>query len=151
MDEVRLYKALRVSPADQVPIVSFFFFFFLSLSFHSTFFSCHHHPTQTFLLFFIFPSYLSELLDLFTQYYWTPLRPSSNKQSKTQKGKEEEKTTCTHACSNSNASNAKPMAFALSHSSVPTSGTCDLQLRHQATLSSFKSRLNAFLLSKYFS
>ena len=29
----------------------------------------------------------------------------------------------THACSNSNASTAKPMAFALSHTSAPTSGT----------------------------
>ena len=47
------------------------------------------------------PSYLSELLHLYS-----PFRSSSDKRS-----------------SNSNASAAKPMAFALSHTSAPTSGT----------------------------
>ena len=50
------------------------------------------------------PSYLSELLHLYS-----PSRSLALRQ--------------THACSNSNASTAKPMAFALSHTLAPTSGT----------------------------
>ena len=48
----------------------------------------------------------------------------------------------THACSKSNASTAKTMAFALSHPQ---------DIRHSATLSSVKSQLKTFLFSEYFS
>ena len=47
-----------------------------------------------------------------------------------------------HACSNSNVSTAKPMAFALSHACSP---------RRQAIVSSYKAKLNTFLVSEYFS
>ena len=47
--------------------------------------------------------------------------------------------------------NVKPMAFALSHTLAPTSGTISPQdIRHSATLSSFKSQLKTFLYLEYF-
>ena len=55
----------------------------------------------------------------------------------------------THACSKSNASAAKPMAFALSHALAPTSGT--ISPKTSGTLPSFKSKLKTFLFSEYFS
>jgi len=48
-----------------------------------------------------------------------------------------------HACSNSNASTVKPMAFALSHTLAPTTGTISPQ-------SSLKSKLKTFLFSDDF-
>ena len=51
-----------------------------------------------------------------------------------------------HACSKSGASTAKPMAFTLWPPHLEQS-----PLRHQATLSSFKSKLKTFLFSEYFS
>ena len=97
------------------------------------------------------PSYLSELL-----HFYSPsrsLRSSSDTRLK------------------SNASTAKPMAFALSHTLAPTSatispktsGTLLLSLpskvlsyslflqKYSVTLSSFKSQLKTFLFSEYFS
>ena len=57
----------------------------------------------------------------------------------------------THTCSKSNASTAKPMAFALSHTLAPTSGTISPQdIRHSATLSSFKSQLEDISLIRIF-
>ena len=55
----------------------------------------------------------------------------------------------THACSNSNASTAKPMAFALSHTSALTVGTISPKIdRRSATLSFFKSKLKKFFFSE---
>ena len=58
----------------------------------------------------------------------------------------------THACSKSNALTTKPVAFALSHTLAPTSGTISPKTSGtRATLSSFKSKLKTFLFSEYFS
>ena len=56
----------------------------------------------------------------------------------------------THACSKSNASTAKPMAFALSHTFAPTAGTISPKTSGN-TLSSFKSQLKSFLFLECFS
>ena len=56
----------------------------------------------------------------------------------------------TRACSKSNASTAKPMDFALSHTLAPWNNLPQ-HIRHSATVSSFKSKLKTFLLSEYFS
>ena len=69
------------------------------------------------------PSYLSELLHLYS--------PSHSLHS------------------NSNASTAKPMAFALFHTLAPTSGT--ISPKTSGTLSSFKSKLKTVLFSQYVS
>ena len=76
------------------------------------------------------PSYLSELL------YFTVLPALSALRQ-------------THAFSKSNASTAKPMAFALLTLWPPHLEQSPQ--RHQATLSSFKSQLKTFLFSEYFS
>ena len=56
----------------------------------------------------------------------------------------------THAFSKSNASTAKPMAFALSHTFAPTAGTISPKTSGN-TLSSFKSQLKSFLFLECFS
>ena len=50
--------------------------------------------------------------------------------------------TISPACSNSNATNAKPIAFALCHTSAPTSGTIS---------SKTSGEVKTFLFSEYFS
>ena len=62
------------------------------------------------------PSYLSELLHLSALPALSALHQ-------------------THACSNSNASTAEHMAFAPSHTSLPTYGTIPQNTRHSAALS----------------
>ena len=58
----------------------------------------------------------------------------------------------THACSKSNASTTKPMAFALSHTlALHIWNNLAQDIRHSATLFSFKSQLKTFLFSEYFS
>ena len=58
----------------------------------------------------------------------------------------------THTSSKSNASTAKPMALAFSHTLAPHIwNNLPQDLRHSATLSSFKSQLKTFLFSEYFS
>ena len=54
----------------------------------------------------------------------------------------------THACSNSNASTAEPMAF--SHFGPHIWNNFPQDIRHSATLSSFKSQLKTFLFSENF-
>ena len=50
-----------------------------------------------------------------------------------------------------NASTARPMAFALSHTLAPHIwNNLPQDIRHSATLSSFKSELKTFLFSEYF-
>ena len=80
------------------------------------------------------PSYLSELLHLYSPP--RSLRSSSD-----------------NACSKSNASTAKPMAFSLSHTLAPHLEQSPPRpcIRNSATLSSFKSQLKTFLFSEYFS
>ena len=56
----------------------------------------------------------------------------------------------THACSKSNASTAKPMAFALSHTLAPTSGTVSLKTSGTLLLS-LPSKANSRHFSEYFS